>query len=105
MITRERIEEIERELTEKDVWPYETEKEFLELLTLARKGLAAEGLKEALKRIDPALDECAKILRKQERISEKQRIAEHDACLIASGYLKASVIGEALARFEKECGK
>lgn len=54
-------------------------------------------LEEALKNIEPNLEKCAKILRKTENASEAQRIAEHDACLVAIGFLKMTGIDEALA--------
>jgi uncharacterized coiled-coil DUF342 family protein len=54
-------------------------------------------LREALSGIPKLLHECATILRHAENTGERIRIAEHDACLIASGFVK-SHINKALAQ-------
>lgn len=62
-----------------------------------------EKLAAALESVVPKLQELSKIL-KDNALDEKQGIAEHDACLIACGFLKGD-IEEALAEYRKETDK
>ena len=62
-----------------------------------------EKLVEALESVVPGLQELSKIL-KDNALDEKQGIAEHDACLIACGFLKGN-IQQALAEYRKQFPK
>lgn len=54
-------------------------------------GVSADELRRILSSIPAKLHELAKILRNAKGSPEQIRIAEHDACLIASGYLKGYI--------------
>lgn len=57
---------------------------------------------ECLENIEPKLMELAKVLKNNAK-SKEQGIAEHDACLIASGFLKANY-GQTLAKIKEAVG-